>query len=282
MGEERRIDPRFVFTMKAYPHGDETGRVFETGDVSAGGAYFVGDPGVEAGSTMWLHLELDTKIQGRKNLYPLDAEVVLVRMTRSPDGVIQGFGARWLSVLCAGDLAPLQQFLKAVLSVSAGFVEAHRAQDNGDDVTYEFIFPRDGSAREEVARPATRPPNVARPDAAISDGGRTGIYVMIPVSVVTEDGEFEARAVKLLDHGMRLAAMDTPPEAYRRVTIKIPIKKDKDKSSILALAGTVKAVRKGAGDNQFEVELSLGNDPEALASYRRILDQLSQSLQSAR
>ena len=76
--------------------------------------------------------------------------------------------------------------------------------------------------------------------------------------------------------------MDTPPEAYRRVTIKIPIKKDKDKSSILALAGTVKAVRKGAGDNPVEVELSLGNDPEALASYRRILDQLSQSLQSAR
>jgi hypothetical protein len=102
---------------------------------------------------------------------------------------------------------------------------------------------------------------------------------MMPLTFVTDEGEFEGRAVKLLPHGMRIATAESLPEAYRRVTVRIPVK-HRDKASVVSLGGTVTTVRRGSGDSQFEVELSLGNDPDAIAGYRRILEAIAESLRA--
>ncbi|MBM4397720.1 MAG: PilZ domain-containing protein [Deltaproteobacteria bacterium] len=284
MGQERRLDPRFPFAMKAFLL-DVPGRTLETGDLSAGGAYIVGDLGAETGAILWLHLELATSQRGRDSMYPLDAEVQVMRLTRDLDGTVTGCGVRWLSVACSGDMAPLRHFLKAILSVSSGFVQAMRPREEGATPTFVFVFPRTGETREgpEPVDPVdVTPPD---PDADLiteptsPKASRTGIYVMLPITYDAGAGEpIEGRAIKLLPHTMRVSTSGELPDPYRRVTVRIAVK-SREKPSVLALHGTVTTVRRGTGDGQFEVEFSLGNEPDAIATYRRILDQLSRTLQ---
>lgn len=266
MGEERRQDPRFSYTMKAYL---EDGRSFVTTDVSAGGAYFAGDPGVPVGSSLFLRLELaTTDALGRPTLFPLDAEVMVARVSLASDGTVQGFGARWIEVSCVGDLKPLRQLLKAILSVPAGFVELLQPVPDGAP-RFRFVFPGPDVPREEGEK---APQSQVEPRET-----RTGVYVMLPVTVEMDGEEFSGNVVKMLAHAMRISSNNAFPEPYRRVTVKIAVKR-RDKTSTLELVGTVSAVRLGQGDNQFEVELSLGNDPEALLQYRKMLENIVATL----
>jgi hypothetical protein len=281
MGDERRIDPRFRYTMKAYT-ADGEARAFETTDVSASGAYFSGDPSVADGAGLALRLELaTTDSQGRPTLYPLDAEVVIARTSPASDGTVQGFGARWVAVSCEGDLQPLRQFLKAILSISAGFVQTIPpvAGDDEGAPLYRFVFPGPAAPRPEPQKAPPAPsPRAERAtetrllsDLQVQQETRTGVYLLLPVMVAYDGEEYEAKVVKMLPHNLRLSSGHSLPAPYHRLTIKIAVK-HRDKPGSLDLQGTVTAVRPGQGDNQFEVELSLGNEPEALAQYRKILD----------
>lgn len=283
--DERRQDPRFPFTMRVYLLEGTPGQTFETSDLSGGGAYLIGDPGCEVGTILWLRLELAAVIKGRDTLYPLDAEVQVMRLTRTPDGKVGGFGVRWLSVQCHGDIAPLRHFLKAILSIGSGFVQALRPQEEGGTPSFLFVFPGPAAAREGPAIPAEPidvTPTDGQPGASeeVPGGGPrlpTGIYVLLPVTYTMDADPIEGRAVKLLPHAMRISTSGELPDPYRRVTVGIAVK-NREKPAVLELAGTVTTVRRGTGDGQFEVEFSLGNDPEAVATYRRILDQLSRTL----
>jgi hypothetical protein len=291
---DKRLDPRFPFTMKAYPLGAPSGKGFETTDLSAGGAYFRGDPDEPVGTMLWVRLEL-VVVQGvRESIFPLDAEIEVVRLGEGEDGTIQGFGARWLSVSCGGDMTPLQEFLKRVLSISAGFVQALRplGAERGDP-SYVFVFPRAGSVCEGPAAP---PPDAADPlsadegapetpgaepapadDAQLQKMTRTGLYVMLPLTFEADGVRQDGRAVKLLPHSLRIASEGPMPGSYRRVTLRIPCHR-KDRAETLTLVGLVTSQRKGTGEQQFEVELSLGNPPDAVVAYKGLLDQIAKTL----
>lgn len=275
---ERRSDPRFSSPIKAYALGGPTA-VLETSDISAGGAYFVGDPRVDVGSRFWLSLELAVNQRGHESVFPLAAEVRVVRRNEAPDGSTFGFGCQWLSVFCRGDVTPLKEFLRQTLSISAGFIQTASPPD-APMPAYAFVFP---GAQEFLDVPEAAPPE----DDALAASDRTPlpmargtpVYVLVPVTWSTDEGEFEGRATKLLPHMVRVATAAGLPPAYRRVTLKIPVKQ-RDKPGVLGLGGTVLNVRKavgGATEGQFEVQLTLGNDPEAVSLYRKLLEQLASS-----
>lgn len=290
---DKRLDPRFPFTMKAYPLGGPAGTGFETTDLSAGGAFFRGDPNEPSGTMLWVRLELVVTQGARESIFPLDAEIEIVRLMQAEDGTVQGFGARWLSVSCGGDLTPLQEFLKRVLSISAGFVQALRPQgtDRGDPA-YVFVFPRADSVCEgpaapvpetESERPAAGNQEMARSDASATteDAGlprmtRTGLYVILPLTFEADGVRQEGRAIKLLPHSLRIASEGPMPGSYRRVTLRIPVA-GKDRAETLTLVGLVTSQRKGTADQQFEVELSLGNPPDAVVAYKGLLDQMAKT-----
>lgn len=299
---EKRIDPRFPFTMKAHPLASEGDGVYETTDISAGGTYLMGEPGVPEGSVLWLRLELVSFRDGKEWVYPLDAEVEVVRITPGSDSSSGGFACRWLSVVSHGDIRPIQEFLRRVLSVSSGFVQAFKPKDQGSSQSFAFTFPDLGAAKEGPAPelpldhddppredrdpPAPDGPAINEDPAAFLDGQdqspnpqRIGIYVVLPMNYTSEKGNFEGKAVKLHNHGLRVSTQGELPDAYQRVEVSIPVRR-REKQEILSLQSTVTTLRpgRGEGDGQFEVEFSLGNDPDALAMYRKILDKLVQSL----
>lgn len=287
--------------MKAHPLGQDGDGVYETTDISAGGTYLMGEPGVPEGDVLWLRLELVSFREGKEWVYPLDAEVEVVRITRGSEDSDSGFACRWLSVVSHGDIRPIQEFLRRVLSVSSGFVQAFKPRDQGSSQSFAFTFPTLGSAREGPAAdqpeadapPADESvdgepdgPAINEDPAAFLDGQdqspnpqRIGIYVVLPMNYTSEKGNFDGKAVKLHNHGLRVSTQGELPDAYQRVEISIPVRR-RDKQEVLTLQSTVTTLRpgRGDGDGQFEVEFSLGNDPDALAMYRKILDKLVQSL----
>ena len=267
MGQENRLSPRFPFQMNVYLPS-LPGRTLRTADLSAGGAYIVGDIGANLFDVIYLRLELARNEGGRERLYPLDAEVKVVRLSRDEDGRVAGCGVQWISVACDGNIAPLRHFLKAILCLESGFVQALRPEEGTP--SFVFVFPQRepggaGGPQASGQGPSVRP--------------RTGVYVLLALTYQFGDLQAtEGRAVKLMPHAMRISTSAELPEPYRRVTVHIPIK-DNEKTGVLDLVGTVTSVRRGTGDGQFEVEFSLGNDPEVVASYRRMVENISQSVE---
>ena len=298
VGMEKRVDPRFPFTMKVHLLEGEGDGFYETADISAGGTYLNGDPGVPEGTLVWLRLELVSFRDGKEWVYPLDAEVDVVRISQDANAVPSGFACRWISVVSHGDIRPIQEFLRRVLSVSTGFVQAFRPTDQGSSQSFSFVFPNPAMAQEapsiDPADAEDSPededspaiPTIDEDPAAFLDGQsqsshstRTGIYVVLPMSYQTDDGTFDGKAVKLHSHGMRVSTQAELPAAYQRVDVTIQVR-HRDRREVLLLNSTVTTVRPaiGGGDGQFEVEFSLGNEPEALSMYRKILDKLVKSL----
>jgi hypothetical protein len=274
---ERRIDPRFPLVIHAKTP-DSPSRVFTSTDVSTGGVYFLGDPGIRTGESMWLDLDLVNAVRRTEGPPPLCAEVLVARISAGPDGVPVGFGARWLTAISREDVAPLRDLLRGILSISTGFVQALKPQDFGGVPAYVFVFPKAGVAREGSPRGAGRERAAAETEGTMEPKRtRTGIYGMLSLTYLLDDGEYEGQAVKLLPHGMRIQTQTRLPDAYRSLTILIPVKTEK--ADALSLKGTVIAVKRAVADGpaQFEVELGIGNDPSALAAYRAILDKLSQT-----
>ncbi len=64
------------------------------------------------------------------------------------------------------------------------------------------------------------------------------------------------------------------PGSYRRVTLRIPFHR-RNRAEVLTLVGLVTSHRKGTGEQQFEVELSLGNPPDSVLAYKGLLDQMA-------
>jgi len=306
--------------MRAYSLGEGEGKSFETVDISAGGTYLSGDPEVAKNTVIWLRLELVSFRDGKEWVYPLDAEVDVVRVTRDPEQGPVGFACRWVSIVSHGDIRPIQEFLHRVLNISSGFVEVLSPRDEGSSQSYAFAFPdsglakegpapdaKDGEDTEEAEEDEAAEEDATDPDGSISKGDgeepeegatiienpaafldgseqaphpkRTGIYVVLPITYSFDNGNFEGRAIKLHPHGMRISTNGDLPNAYQRIEVSIMIRRH-DKQDKLKLTSTVTTVRQsaGEGDGQFEVEFSLGNDPDALEMYRRILDKLVHSL----
>jgi hypothetical protein len=299
---DKRSDQRFPLAMKAFPLGSARDEVLETDNVSASGAYFVGDPGVPAGASMWMRVELGTAQRGRESVYPLCIEVRVARLSRSGDGSIAGFGAEWRSVWCADDATPLKEFLRRTLSLSAGYIETLPADGADGRRSFLYVFPAGAAPVVEGATPweqqaaldaAPPPVPAAAADVAdlLADGveledktplpvdGRAGlsVYTAVPLTWSVDENEWEGRAVKLTPTGLRIATSAALPGAYRRLTVRIPIRQ-RDKSGTLALTGTVvtqRAPREDGQESQIEVQLTLGNDPDSLHLYRKLLDRLS-------
>ena len=282
---ERRADPRRHFGMKAFAFDDGDPRVFETQDVSAGGVFLAGDPGCGPGQSVTVRLELLTESGDGDLVYPLDASVAVVRVRTAGDGGVDGFGARWEWVECSGDVAPLREFLRRVLGISSGFVEAFRPGDAGLGRTFAFVFPKAGSAREGPEREVAddeAPPEPGRVEFEEDLRRRSsGVYVLMPVTFDAGQGECDARAIKLGAHGMRLTTSADQPSTYRRVIVRIPMLQ-RDKPGVLQLVGSVVTVRPGVTDHQFEVQFSLGNEPDVLATYRLIVEHAGQSLRTTK
>ncbi len=291
---EKRTAPRFPFKMRAYALDSGPAVTFETADISASGVYLMGDPRVALGESLWLRLELIVTREGKEWVFPVDAEVEVVRVTKGPDGNATGFAGRWRSVASHGDMEPIREFLRRVLAISSGFVQTVEPRNELDRPSYVFTFPppemiEDSAPRAVGPRP-TESPGILEDPAAFLDERRaegqsirTGIYVVLPMTYRVDDEEYEGRAVKLREHGMRVATNGILPEVYRRVMVRIPVRQ-KDKATMLELVSTVTTVRRavGEGEGQFEVEFGLTNDPEQLAMYRKVLERLSQTLVSSR
>ncbi len=298
---DKRSDERFPLAMKAFPLAGPLEAVLETDNVSASGAYFVGDPGVPAGTSLWMRVELGSAQRGRESIFPMCMELRVARLSRSGDGSVAGFGAEWRAAWSADDATPLKEFLRRTLNLSSGYLEAIPAASGDGRPSYLYVFPQTGqisveaaTAYEEQTELEAAPPPAKAPAATplTVEGGvdldgiaaptmdpRSGlaVYVAVPLTWSIDEGEFEGRAIKLTATGLRLATMADLPGSYRRITVHIPIRQ-RDKSGSLALSGTVVTQRppKGEGqESQFEIQLTLGNEPESLQLYRKLLDRLS-------
>lgn len=297
---DKRSEQRFPLAMKAFPLGGAPRTILETDNVSATGAYFVGDPGVQAGVSLWLRLELGTAQRGRESVYPLCMEVHVTRLSRSGDGSVAGFGAEWRAAWSADDATPLKEFLRRTLALSSGYLETLPATANSGRPSYLYVFPAGATPLPEGTTPYEQqqildsaPPATTAPDAAtqlqrgVDLDGKTplpselrttaAVYVAVPLTWSADEGEFEGRAIKLTSTGMRIATLADLPGSYRRLTLRIPIRQ-RDKSGTLALTGTVVSQRLPREEGQealLEVQLTLGNDPDSVRLYRKLLERLS-------
>ena len=284
---DKRQDSRFPFRMKAFALTGAPGRPFETQEVSAGGALFSGDPGVPTGATMWIRLELGTQQRGRDSLFPLNAEVRIVRVLQSADGTTTGFGIQWIRVTCRDDIAPLREFLRRTLSISSGFVQTVPAGPQGGGPLFLYVFPggTEPPPAPEVAEPVPVSGTYAGLDAdaargAGADGRPNVVYAAVPLTWGLDDNEFEGRTVKMSQHAMRVSTAADLPGTYRRVTLTLPTG-GRGRNAWLTLTGTVTTQRPPAQEGDeglFEVTLTLGNDPDSLAQYRTVLEKLAATM----
>lgn len=285
---DKRAAPRFPFRMRAYALDSGREITFESEDISAGGVYLLGDPRVSVGEMLWLRLELVIDREGKEWVYPVDAEVEVVRVTKGSEGEALGFAGRWRSVSSHGDIEPIREFLRRILSISSGFVQVIKPRSELDRPSYVFTFAQPERMEESPVGPLPTggTATVLDDPAAFLDGKRvegqsirTGIYVILPMTYRIDNDEYEGRAVKLREHGMRIATNGPLPEVYRRVAVRIPMR-HKDRPTSLELVATVTTIRRGAdeGEGQFEVEFGLANDPNNLNTYRRILERLGKTL----
>lgn len=284
---DKRKDPRFPFRMKAFPLSGRPGSDLETQEVSAGGALFAGDPGVPVGESLWVRLELGTQQRGRDSLFPLFAEVRIVRLLENPDQGVTGFGARWLRVFSRGDVTPLREFLRRTLSIASGFVQTIPPAAPGEPTRFLFAFPNasdqppasDDDAPIPAQDGATTPPDASvRPAAA--DARPQVIYATVPLTWTVDDRDFEGRTVKMSQHAMRVSTDAELPPTYRRVTLTLPTG-GRGRHAVLTLTGTVTTRRppvQEGDEGLFEVSLTLGNDPESLHQYRTLLDRLGTTM----
>lgn len=289
--EERRLGRRILKVMRAFPLEGTGEVVLESDNVSARGAYFIGDPGFPVGATPWLRLEVGSDLRGQETLFPLCVQVRVARLSRSGDGSVAGFGSEWLVAWCAGDPVPLQEFLRQTLSVTGGYIEKIPPSDPGRAVAFVHVFPAAGAWLAPAASPARNGNAPSSPEIRIeepldldfktplpiADRSAISLYTSMPLSWISDEGEFEGRAVKMHAMGIRIASPHPPPPVYRKVQIRIPVRQ-KDKSAFLSLTATVvtsRPSRDSSQAHQFEVQWTLGNDPDTLRLYRKILDRLS-------
>jgi len=288
--EERRLGRRILKMMRAFPLEGAGEMVLESDNVSARGAYFIGDPGFPVGATPWLRLEVGSEQRGRESLFPLCVQVRVARLSRSGDGSVAGFGGEWLVAWSAGDPVPLQEFLRQTLALEGGFIEKVPPSEPGRALSFVHVFPAAGAwvspaaASRIASAPSSPEIRIDEPldldfktPLPIADRNAISIYTSMPLSWVVEEGEFEGRAVKMHAMGLRIASPSQPPAAYRKVQIRIPVRQ-KDRSAFVSLAATVvtsRPSRDPGQEHQFEVQWTLGNDPDSLRLYRKILDRLA-------
>jgi hypothetical protein len=287
--------------MQAFPFGSGREVLLQSDNISGNGAFFSGDPRVAAGATLLLRLELGTELRGRENIYPLNVEVRVSRLSRSDDGSVGGFGAEWVAVWSNDDASPLMQFLRRTLQLSSGYIQTLVSGTAGGRRLFLYMFPAGTAPLQAVVTPyeeqhalESAPLPLKVPDAVESfEGGvdldqkssspeknpNAGmpVYVAVPLTWSVDGTDYEGRATKLTTTGLRIVTQAALPGAYRRVTVRIQIRQ-RDRPGTLSLSGTVvtqRASREEGLDSQMEVQLTLGNDPDNLQLYRKLLDRLA-------
>lgn len=155
---ESRRNQRVPLKIKALPLEGGSTEPLETIEISAGGALFFGNPGVPAGSIIWIQLE-PTNNTG----LPLNIQLRVVRLVQSPDGTVTGFGAQWIRIFSQDSIEPLQLFLKRTLSITSGFIQTVPAGGEFQGPLYLYVFPAgyesapSSGAAEPVAQPQPKP-----------------------------------------------------------------------------------------------------------------------------
>ncbi|HOE81392.1 MAG TPA: PilZ domain-containing protein [Myxococcota bacterium] len=263
---ESRRNQRVPLKIKALPLEGGSTEPLETIEISAGGALFFGNPGVPAGSIIWIQLE-PTNNTG----LPLNIQLRVVRLVQSPDGTVTGFGAQWIRIFSQDSIEPLQLFLKRTLSITSGFIQTVPAGGEFQGPLYLYVFPAgyesapSSGAAEPVAQPQPKP------------SGTQAIFAEVPLTWSADGQEFEGRAVKMSTHAMRVATSANPPGTYKRISITLPTG-GRGRNAWLTLEGTVATQRAPSqeGDSGvFDVTFTLGNTPDALNQYRILLERLS-------
>ena len=294
-GIEKRRHKRKQLRLKAYALDTRDHRVFESRDVSAGGVYFVGNPGLERGSDLWVRVELGVTEEDTEKVYPVDTKVKIVRLTRDDKGRVIGFGAAWEMAMSTGEVMPLKAFLVNILGIGTGYIQVlGPTEHQGRPYFLHTFVPAVEAQRERASaegakdteRPAEdgkEPMAAARPS---SKGRlRTGIYAVVPIIYEAKGGEYEGTATKVRPHGLRVVTNGPLPEPYQRTTVKfVTPKASNETGDPLSLVGSVVTVREGGEgtERSFEIEFSLGNPPHRLAEYRRLIEILAEQAAQTR
>ncbi len=255
---DRRSEPRIPFPMWAVPKiaGAKPWKVI---DVSPGGAALIGDTIIPEGAMLEVQLSAPFLERPGSKLEVL-ATVEVVRHIYTESDSPVGMGIAWLSAVARGPHAAFRDFLRGILCIESGFIQASELPD-----VNEYVFSRSALpiAGEVPVSPGQQPQQNSAPGA---------FQVTFPTIFQTDKLKGTGFAIKVMTHAMRIATKATPPDPYNRIKIGIKIGED-----LLELAGTVGNVKK-AGEGQesrFDIQLSLGNNPGHLTAYRKHIEELA-------
>lgn len=272
---EKRHEPRLPFPMRAVPliSGSSPWKVI---DVSPGGAGLIGDASACKGDILTTRLTAPF-LERPGATIEIVATLQVIRYIYSESNEIIGLGAAWLGLVARGPGSALRDFLRGILCISDGYI-----RNLSDENTWEYTFARAARSSAPPETPVQEsgtliPTGVGRTPQDQERVPRltTSIHVMFPITFQTDKAKGSGFAVKVMDHAMRIATLDIPPAPYMRITTGIKIGEQ-----VLELAGTVGNVKNAANpgaESRFDVQLSLGNNPNQLAAYRKHIEKLSAS-----
>jgi len=258
--DERRFEPRLPFPMRAVPITPGF-RPWKVVDVSPGGAGMIGDLSPRRGEIIDVILTAPFLERPGATLQ-VAGTIEVVRQITSEDGKPVGIGVAWLNIVAKGPVTVFRDFIRGILCIPCGYFKQLPQED-----TWEYIF-------ERAAKPL---PGTEIPSTTIG-GGEAGrqpevFKVTFPTVFQTDKVKGGGFAIKVMTHALRIATKNIPPVPYSRIKIALKIGEQ-----VLELAGTVGNVKGAAAEGQesrFDVQLSLGNNPDDLAAYRRHIEQLA-------
>ena len=259
--DEKRFEPRLPFPMRAVPitPGYKPWRIV---DVSPGGAGMTGD--LSPGKGEIIDVILTAPFLERPGAaIDVAASVEVVRQLTDENGGIEGIGIAWISIVSRGPVSTFRDFVRGILCIPSGYFRKLPGED-----MWEYIFPR-------AAKPVTGtgiPPTVSTGAEQVK---QPGVFkVTFPTVFETDKEKGGGFAIKVMTHAMRIATRNQPPAPYSRIRIALKIGEQ-----VLELSGTVGNVKKATDgqESRFDVQLSLGNNPGDLATYRRHIEELAAS-----
>lgn len=258
--DEKRFEPRLPFPMRAVPitPGLKPWKII---DVSPGGAGMVGDMSPRDGDIIDIILTAPF-LDRPGTALDVAASVEVVRHFASEDGQPEGIGVAWLSIVARGPVQAFRDFVRGILCISNGYIR----QLPGEN-TWEYIFAR-------AARPVSAGQIPLTTTSGTDPAKRGDVFkVTFPTVFETDKIKGGGFAIKVMTHALRIATKNQPPTPYSRIRIALKIGEQ-----LLELSGTVGNVKAGQAEGQesrFDVQLSLGNNPGDLATYRRHIESLA-------
>lgn len=258
--EEKRFEPRLPFPMRAIPIKPGL-KPWKVVDVSPGGAAMIGDLSPKKGDMIDIILTAPFLERPGASL-DVAASIEVVRRIVDDNDQPEGIGVAWLSIVARGPVSAFRDFVRGILCISNGYIR----QLPGEN-TWEYIFAR--AAQPVIA--SEIPPTTMTGGESAKQGDV--FKVTFPTVFETDKVKGGGFAIKVMTHALRIATKNSPPTPYSRIRIALKIGEQ-----LLELAGTVgnvKAAQAEGQESRFDVQLSLGNNPGDLATYRRHIEQLA-------